>query len=140
MSDDLMTPAALEKLLADQFPDAHQFDVSVERVDATSITLRQRPGLSHLRPGGTLSGPALITLADTAAYLLLIAKTGPETEAVTTSIHMDFLRRPEATDLLAHGKLLRRGRRLAACCVELYSDNDDRMVGHASVTYALPNG
>jgi len=140
MTDALMTPEALEELLRTQFPDAHDFDVAVDHIDTETITLRQRPGLSHLRPGGTVSGPTLITLADTAAYLLLIAKTGPETEAVTTSIHMDFLRRPEHCDLIAQGKLLRRGRRLAACCVEIYSEKESRLVAHASVTYALPNG
>jgi len=66
----------------------------------------------NLRPGGTISGPAMITLADYALYIGALAAIGPEALAVTSQLSMNFLRKPAPGDLLADARMVRVGRRL----------------------------
>ncbi len=89
-----------------------------------------------VRAGGTISGPALMTLADTAAYFVTLAHAGPHPGAATANLDIHFLVRPRATDIIATATMLRLGRRLAVSKVDLLSD--DKLVAHATVTYALP--
>jgi acyl-coenzyme A thioesterase PaaI-like protein len=93
----------------------------------------------NLRPGGTISGPALFTLADFAVYAAVIGALGEAgIGAVTTSLNITFLAKPEARDLVASVRLVRLEHRLAVGEVELYSDGVPGMVAHAVATYALP--
>jgi uncharacterized protein (TIGR00369 family) len=92
----------------------------------------------HGRPGGTLSGPTMMTLADTAAWLAILAEVGPMLLAVTTSLHIDFLRKPALDDLVARGRLLKLGSRLAVVDVELFSRGERSLAAKAQVTYSLP--
>src|SRR3546814_3648125 len=66
-----------------------------------------------LRPGGTVTGPAMMAMADVVMYAAVLSRIGPVTLAVTTSLNANFLRRPKPGDLLADGRLLKWGRRLA---------------------------
>jgi uncharacterized protein (TIGR00369 family) len=91
------------------------------------------------RPGGTISGPAMFTLADFSIYAALIATLGaPAIPAVTTNLNITFLRRPEPRDLVALTRIIRLGRRLAYAEVEVTSDGDEEVVAHATGSYALP--
>jgi len=91
------------------------------------------------RAGGTISGPALMGLADSAVYYLVLAHAGPVVEAATANLDIHFLSRPDPTDVLATATLLRLGRRLAVATVELRSEGRPDVVAHATVTYALPS-
>ena len=93
---------------------------------------------AFLRPGGTLSGPTLMTLADTAMYYLVLAHVGPVSLAVTSNLTIHFLRRPAPRDLLAEARMLRLGGRSAVGDVVIRSDGDPAPVAHATVAYALP--
>lgn len=97
------------------------------------------PHDQHLRPGGTVAGPALFALADVVAYAAILAHAGPDaTQAVTTNLNMNFLKRPPSRGRLkAIGHLLKLGRRLAVveCCIE---DGENTLVAHATATYAMP--
>lgn len=94
---------------------------------------------SHLRPGGTISGPALFTLADVAMYLGILAHIGIVPLAVTTSASIDFMRKPAGgVDLLARTRLLKLGKNLAVGDVVISSKGSDLPVARASLTYALP--
>lgn len=95
-----------------------------------------RAGL--LRPGGVLAGPNLMSLADTAAYALVLAHLGDQLMAVTSQLNMSFLRGAVPGDLHAEAELLRLGRRLAICDVRLWTESPDRLAAQANVTYALP--
>jgi uncharacterized protein (TIGR00369 family) len=108
----------------------------VEHVDDERIRLRQRAGDGDLRPGATVSGPTLFTLVDTAAWLLTLARLAPDRDAVTSSVSIQFLRRPPAGDLVAEGRLLRIGRRLSVTDVLVHTDGDERPVVQATVSYA----
>ena len=91
--------------------------------------IRMTPGERHLRPGGTVSGPTLFTLADCAVYLCLIAMVGPEALAVTTNASIDFMRKPEAGKaLIAEVTLLKLGRALVVGDVRMMSDGSGALV------------
>jgi uncharacterized protein (TIGR00369 family) len=134
-----MSPAELERFLAQAFPDLDTTDFEVEtlRPDGLDVRLRVRP--AHLRPGGTVSGPTLMTLADTATYLALVARRGLEASpALTTSLTMQFLRRPPPGDLRARTTLLRVGSRLAVAEVVIAPAEGGDAVAHATVSYFMP--
>ncbi|WP_299140898.1 PaaI family thioesterase [uncultured Tateyamaria sp.] len=111
----------------------------VEEVSDTGVTLRLLVQDRHLRPGGTISGPAMFGLADVTAYMVTLAHIGPRALAVTTNCAIDFMRKPAAgVDLIAHGRLLKLGKQLSVSDVLIYSEGVDQPVARASLTYAIP--
>ncbi len=111
----------------------------VEQVADHALTLRMLSDAAHLRPGGTVSGPAMFGLADVAVYLAILAMIGPVSLAVTTSASIDFMRKPAAnTDLLAEVRLLKLGRVLAVGDALIFSDGEPAPVARASLTYSIP--
>jgi len=133
-----MDRAQIEAFLAEQFPQARRMGSRIESIEEGRLVLRLPVGEQHLRPGGTVSGPALMTLADTAFYFLVLSTIGPVALAVTTHLSIDFMRRPAPVDVLAEAEMLKLGRRLAVGRVTMRSDGDDRAIAHASVTYSIP--
>ncbi|NGM45658.1 PaaI family thioesterase [Rhodobacter sp. SGA-6-6] len=133
-----MDRAALEDFLARDFGQVAE-DFAVERADATGVTLRLKVAERHLRPGGTVSGPAIFALVDVAIYLAILSRIGPVALAVTTNCAVDFLRKPEAgRDLLAEARLLKLGRRLAVGDVLVFSEGMAEPVARAGLTYSIP--
>jgi len=130
----------LAALIAEHFPQAGDAASWLSACGEGWVELVLPFSDDHLRPGGTVSGPTLMTLADTAMYFLVLTHIGGEVLAVTSSLHMDFLRRPAPADVHARAELLRLGRALAVGRVVLTSAGDSRPVAHATVTYALPRG
>ena len=103
--------------------------------DETVVRLPFHP--RWLRPGNTLSGPAMMTLSDTVAYAALLARDEAAAGSVTSNLNIHFLRRPSPVDLIGKGKVLKTGRRLSIVNVELFTD--DNLVAYATVTYAMPS-
>jgi uncharacterized protein (TIGR00369 family) len=91
-----------------------------------------------LRPGGTVSGPALMALADLAVWVAVIAVVGPIAMTVTTHLDIDFLRFVGAHDVVADTRLLKVGRSLAVADVLMTAEGAIEPCAHASVTYAIP--
>lgn len=111
----------------------------IDRLDETLLVMRLYTGEQHLRPGGTVSGPAMFGLADVAAYVATIARIGKEALTVTTNASIDFMRKPAAgADVIAHAKVLKLGRTLSVTDVLLYSDGQPDPVARATLTYAIP--
>lgn len=135
-----MTPDELDDFLARAFPDI-QLPMRVVRSDgvADEVELVQPFDAGQLRPGGTVSGPTLMTLADTVAYVAVVAGHGPEPLTVTSHLAIDFLRKPPPAGLRAVGRVLKRGRRQVLVTVDIRSEEGDELVAHATVTYALPS-
>jgi uncharacterized protein (TIGR00369 family) len=131
-----MTIDELETLMNQYFPDWRRFS-SIVSLGERDLTLRMplRPDL--MRAGGTISGPALMALADTAAYFVTLAHAGPVPSAATANLDIHFLVRPQPGDITATATMLRLGRRLAVSRVDLMSG--ELLVAHATVTYALPS-
>jgi len=132
-----MTVEELQRILDGSFPGT-KLPYTVEAITSTTARLRQQIGVSNSRPGGTVSGPTLMALADCAAWMVIVGQIGPVLLSVTTSFHIDFLRKPELVDVVADATLLKLGRRLAVAEVALYSDDSDEMVAKAQVTYSIP--
>lgn len=111
----------------------------IEAVGNKGATVRYRVGDAELRPGGTVSGPVLMTVADLALYVAILGEIGIVPLAVTTSLNINFLRKPAAgRDVIGVCRLIKVGRSLAIGEVSLYSDGSDEMVAHATGTYAIP--
>lgn len=114
-------------------------DFRVEHVDEGGVDLRLLVQDRHLRPGGTISGPAMFALADVTAYMVTLAHIGPRALAVTTNCSIDFMRKPvSGVDLIGKGRLLKLGKQLSVSDVLIYSEGDARPVARASLTYAIP--
>lgn len=93
---------------------------------------------SDLRPGGTISGPTVFTVADLAFYLATLAVIGPEALTVTTNLSVNFMRKAQLGPLRGEARVLKLGRSLSVGDVMVYSDVDDALIAHASVTYSIP--
>jgi len=139
MPDPVLDAAGVNALLRKAFPDAAPVafptvtEVAPGRV---RVMAPYRDGL--LRPGGVISGPTLMSLADTGAYALVLAHIGDQLMAVTSSLTMNFLRGAAPGDLHAEAQMLRLGRRNAVCDVRLWTEGPDRLAAQAIVTYAIP--
>ncbi|MGJ3262120.1 MAG: PaaI family thioesterase [Salinarimonas sp.] len=136
----VMNREEVEAFLAREFPEIY-LDGPIWHVEAVGpMTARMRLDFHprHIRPGGTLSGPAMMTLADLALYVAVLANVGPVALAVTTNLSFNFLRKPPQAALVADTRLLKLGRRLAVGEVTIVSEGGGEAVCHATGTYALP--
>jgi uncharacterized protein (TIGR00369 family) len=124
-----------------EFPQMHSDGrlYHIEAVGPLYARLRLDFHERHVRPGGTLSGPAMMTLADFALYVAILANIGPVALAVTTNLSFNFLRKPQAgRGLVAECRLLKLGKRLAVGEVILHSEGETESVCHATGTYSIP--
>ena len=136
-----MSVVELETFLHAEFPQAFASgDITIERADGESCLIRERFHNRMLRPGGTVSGPTLMALADVAMYVVLLSAIGPVGLAVTTNLNINFLRRGQpGQDVLAAAKLLKLGKRLAVGEVSLLSGTSPDPIAHVTATYSIPN-
>src|SRR5271170_2001850 len=129
----LMGVRELNRFLDDAFG-ADRFYV-VDEVDDVRLIGRIRADAVGLRPGGTVSGPTLMALADSAAYCQVLAHIGPVALAVTSSLNITFLRKPERADVIAEASFLKLGLKLAVVDVRIRSEGSADLVDQAVVTY-----
>jgi uncharacterized protein (TIGR00369 family) len=128
--------AEIREFLATEFP---QSRCTVEQVGDRAATIRHPVGTAELRPGGTVSGPVLMTVADVALYVAILGEIGIVPLTVTTSLTINFLRKPAATAaVIGVCRLIKLGRTLAVGEVSLYSEGSDELVAHVVGTYAIP--
>ena len=133
-----MSAEALNAFMMAEFPQvAARFDV--ESVGEMVARVRLKVSEQDLRPGGTISGPSMFSLADLAMYAVVLAMIGPVALTVTTNCSIDFLRKPEAgRDLIGEARLLKLGKTLAVGDVLMRSEGSEAVVARASLTYAIP--
>jgi uncharacterized protein (TIGR00369 family) len=131
-----MNAEELNAFYAEAFPGKRY--AIVEAADGKTVRTRMTYDESQLRPGGTLSGPTMMALADTAMYSLVLSAIGKVPLAVTTNLSINFLRKPEPRDLIAEGRMLKLGKALAIGDIVIRSDGSDEVVAHAVVTYSIP--
>ncbi|MEL6423318.1 MAG: PaaI family thioesterase [Pseudomonadota bacterium] len=135
-----MTREEVSAYLDDVFPEANAGEdlFVIEEVRPLGARVRMRYVPRMIRPGGTISGPAMFTLADIAIYVAILANVGRVPLAVTTSATINFLRKPKPRDLIGDVHLLKLGRRLAVGDVHMVSDGSNKPVAQANATYSLP--
>ena len=127
---------ALNALLRSAFPGAPTNYGPVKHVGPGRISVVQPFNPGMLRPGELVSGPTLMSTADTTAYTLIMAHVGPELMTVTSSLTINFLRGAKKGDIHADGELLSLGRRMAVCDIRLWTESPERLAAQATVTYA----
>jgi uncharacterized protein (TIGR00369 family) len=133
-----ITPQQFVELMQSSLPVAVTLGAEPIEIGERHARFRMPFRTDFLRPGGTVSGPTLMALADVAMYAVLLAALDDAEQAVTSNLNMNFLRRPAPGTIIAESRLLRLGRRLAFGEVELFSEGDPDMIAHATCTYALP--
>jgi uncharacterized protein (TIGR00369 family) len=133
-----ITIAAFNRLLAESAPFQKIYGFVTEEIGHGTARVRLPAGDAHIRPGGTLSGPAQMALADFTMYAALLGAIGEVPLAVTTSLNMNFLQRPSPGDLVAACRLLKLGKRLAVGDITVHSNGLATPVAHATATYSIP--
>ena len=140
-TDQALSIAEMEAYLLEVFPQIYangeqQYFVDSLDFDKTLIRLKYHD--RHLRPGGTFSGPSIMSLGDLTVWIMVLARLGRVPGAVTTSLNVNFLNRPGQVDLIAEGRLLKLGRRLAIGEVSIFSAGATQPVAHITATYSIP--
>jgi uncharacterized protein (TIGR00369 family) len=133
-----ITSDELEALIREGVPLVGSFGVTIEALDRGSVRLRMPYRDDFVRPGGTVTGPALFGLADVALYGAVLSIIGRVELAVTTSMNINFLRRPDLRPVIAEARILKLGKRLAYGDVLLFSEGDPDAVAHVTGTYSIP--
>lgn len=126
------------ELVEREIPGVADYQLTVEQLIAGKAVIRIPYKDMFLRPGGTISGPVQMALADLTMYAVVLSLIGRVELAVTTNLNCNFLRRPGQTDMIAEGKILKLGKRLAVGEVTLYSHGDPAPVAHVTSTYSIP--
>jgi len=130
------TKEEISAFMALEFP---QTKCVVEAVNENGATLSHEIGINELRPGGTVSGPVMMAVADVAIYVAILGRIGIVPLTVTTSLTINFLRKPSADSrIIAECTLLKVGRTLIVGEVSLYSEGSDDVVAHVVGTYLVP--
>ncbi len=135
----VLSAEQVQALIRQGVPMAEDIALCIDRLDAEYALARVPFQARLVRPGGTLSGPTIMALADAAMYAVVLGRLGRVEMAVTANLNINFLSRPQPVDLLAEARILRLTRRQAVCEVALYSQGCEQdMVAHVTGTYALP--
>lgn len=133
----IMQTEELSQFLKWEFPQLND-EFEIVQIGNGYCILQFEADEKHLRPGGTVSGPALFALADVAAYAAILAHIGPVALAVTTNLNINFLRKPAPGLIQGNAKILKLGKRLAIVEISITARENDQLVAHAIATYSLP--
>ena len=136
-----LTIAEMDRIAREDVPGVGQTGIVFEAIEDGLVRARLPFHIDSLRPGGTVSGPTMMGLADLVMYACVLSRRGDVKMAVTTNLNANFLRLPGPVDLIALGRLIKCGRRLAYGEVTITSDGvPDEVICHVTVTYSIPPG
>ena len=140
MQEPVLSAHDLERRLSVEFPETFAPDslLAIKKVWHGGCRVKLNFDASTLRPGGTISGPTMMMLADVTMYIAVLASIGWEPLAVTTNLNINFLRKPGGRALIAECRLIKLGKQLAVGDVAIRSEGGELMVAHATSTYAIP--
>jgi uncharacterized protein (TIGR00369 family) len=135
-----LTADEIGELLHEVFPQAFYpgCGLTLERVDYGDVRVRRTYHKALIRPGGTISGPTMMELADFTMYVAVFSAIGRQPLAVTANLNISFLRKPAQADLIADARLMKIGKRLVVGEVTIYSGGLSEPVAHATSTYSIP--
>jgi uncharacterized protein (TIGR00369 family) len=138
MSTSEVTIDQLTTMAREQVPTVGQLGLVVESLGYGTARVRCPFRDDFLRPGGTISGPVMMAMADYAMYAAVLSRIGMVELAVTTNLNINFLRRPRPGDVLADATLLKLGQRLAVGEIAVHIEGDEELVAHVTATYSIP--
>lgn len=136
----LLSLEELQEYLKQEFPQITHLGnfYFLESVEAGVVKMRfEAEPKIHIRPGGTISGPAMFALADYAAYAVVLAHVGKKALSVTTNLNINFMRKPEPPTLIATAKLMKLGKRLAVVDIIMQKPKSNQIITHATATYSI---
>jgi uncharacterized protein (TIGR00369 family) len=134
-----ITVAEFQAILRDSLPMMVAWGVETLALEHGRAVLQIAGRPEFLRPGGTVSGPVLMGLADVAVYAALLGAIGPVPLALTSNLTINFLRKPGPGAVRAEARILKLGRRVAVGEVALFSAGVPEMVAHVVSSYAIPD-
>lgn len=127
-----------DEIIREELPWAHDLGMHTDAIGRGTARLRLPFKPTTLRPGGVISGPTIMALADACMFAVALSRLGKIKLTVTTSFSINFLHRASPADLLAEGRMLRLGQRLAVMEVTVHCDGHREPVAHATGTYSIP--
>ena len=133
--------AAVVRLLDTHFPEVREQigDIEILQAGRGHAEVRLKFDTRFKRPGGTISGPTMFTLADLTSYVAILGVLGEAgVDSVTTTLTINFLARPEPANLICRVDILRQGRRQIVCEARIYGAKEGKLVAQASCIYAPP--
>jgi uncharacterized protein (TIGR00369 family) len=130
--------AEFNHILEQELPWAADQQMRVEKMEEGRALMRLPYQTRSIRPGGTISGPHMMMLADACMYSVVLGLIGKVKLAVTTNFNINFLRKPAQCDLLAEGSIIKLGKRLAVMEVSILTADEQELVAHATGTYSIP--
>jgi uncharacterized protein (TIGR00369 family) len=136
----IMTAGEVNELLKSVYPQLNDKFPFYETIDVFpgGCTVRLNADERHLRPGGTVSGPSLFTLADIGGYVCVLSHAGPDALSVTTNLNINFVRKAEAGPIDGHCRILKLGKSLMVFEIDIVAGPDGQTVAHATGTYSIP--
>jgi len=133
-----ITKTEIFDIVAESLPVAASLSPKIDKLNAGQAIVRMPYKPDFVRPGGTISGPTMMALADFTMYVVVLSLIGRVELAVTTNLNINFLRKPAPKDLIADGRILKLGKRLAVMEVAIYSKGEREPVAHVTGTYSIP--
>ncbi|WP_259779613.1 PaaI family thioesterase [Aestuariispira ectoiniformans] len=134
----LITQEEFEVIRDQDAPFTEYYGFVTEEISHGGCVVRLPYDLKHVRPGGTICGPAMFALADYSMWLAVLSAVGKVPLAVTTNMNINFLRKPRETDLLCHTRLIKLGKRLAVGDMTIIAEGDVEPCAHVTGTYSVP--
>ncbi|ESY14786.1 MULTISPECIES: PaaI family thioesterase [unclassified Mesorhizobium] len=136
----VLTAAEVNALMASVYPQLNDEFTSYEALDVFpgGCTVRLNANERHLRPGGTVSGPSLFTLADIGGYVCVLSHAGPDALSVTVNLNINFVRKAEAGPIDGHCRILKLGKSLMVFDIDIVAGPKEHTVAHATGTYSIP--
>ncbi|TPJ29086.1 PaaI family thioesterase [Mesorhizobium sp. B2-8-3] len=136
----MLNATEVNALMASVYPQLNDNLTSYEAIDVFpgGCTVRLNADERHLRPGGTVSGPALFTLADIGGYVCVLSHAGPDALSVTVNLDINFMRKAEAGPIDGHCRILKLGKSLMVFDIDIVAGPDGHTVAHATGTYSIP--
>ena len=128
---------ALMDTVYPQLNEQFRYDEAID-VFPGGCVVRLNAGERHLRPGGTVSGPSLFTLADIGGYICVLSHAGPDALSVTTNLNINFVRKAEAGPIDGHCRIVKLGKSLMVFDIDIVAGPDGHTVAHATGTYSIP--
>jgi len=136
----VLSAAEVNALMASVYPQLNDQFSFYQAIDVFpgGCIVRLDADERHLRPGGTVSGPSLFTLADIGGYVCVLSHAGPDALSVTTNLNINFVRKAEAGPIDGHCRILKLGKSLMVFDIDIVAGPEGQTVAHATGTYSIP--
>ena len=132
-----MDPGEIQAIVRAGVPLAGAWGVEVLAAADGMALVRLPRRAELLRPGNTVSGPALMGLADIAMWAALLGVTAGRDESVTSNMTVNFLRPLAPGSVLAEARIVKRGKRMVFGEVLLRAEASRDVAVHVTTSWVV---